>query len=114
MGLEGNSHLGLNTAARLNEHTPAPHLKTFRDHIQSSQIAEAVEQTLGVGEACRLPPVSDVIQWVYSNHNLNAIPVLQDYSGKVEAGGEQYKVQATGGDTFTITRCTILTCGFWP
>jgi hypothetical protein len=65
LGHEGNSHLGLNTAARLNEHTPAPHLKTFRDHIQPSQTAEAVEQTLGVGEACRHPPVSDVIQWVY-------------------------------------------------
>ena len=48
----------------------------------------------------------------YSDQGLNVAPTLQGYSGTVSSGGERYKVQATGTNTYTISECTILTCGF--
>jgi integrase len=46
---EGGSRLDLYTAARLMGHTANQHAKTYRAHIQPSQIAEAAERALTGG-----------------------------------------------------------------
>jgi integrase len=46
---EGGSKLDVYTAARLMGHTPAVHARTYRAHIQPSQIAEAAERALEGG-----------------------------------------------------------------
>jgi hypothetical protein len=46
---EGGSRLDIYTAARLMGHTPTVHARTYRAHIQPSQIAEAAERALGGG-----------------------------------------------------------------
>jgi integrase len=43
---EGGSRLDIYTAARLMGHTPTVHARTYRAHIQPSQIAEAAERAL--------------------------------------------------------------------
>jgi integrase len=46
---EGGSRLDIYTAARLMGHTPTQHAKTYRAHIQPSQVAEAAERALNGG-----------------------------------------------------------------
>jgi integrase len=46
---QGGGRLDIYTASRLMGHTPGQHSKTYRAHIQPSQIAEAAERALGGG-----------------------------------------------------------------
>lgn len=46
---QGGSRLDIYTASRLMGHTPGQHSKTYRAHIQPSQIAEAAERALEGG-----------------------------------------------------------------
>ncbi len=50
---EGGGRLDLYTAARLMGHTAAQHARTYRAHIQPSQVAEAAERALGGGDSGR-------------------------------------------------------------
>jgi integrase len=46
---QGGSRLDVYTAARLMGHTPGQHSRTYRAHIQPSQVAEAAERALEGG-----------------------------------------------------------------